>query len=110
MAWLIGMESRPSASRRGYDGKWQRESAEYLKTNPWCIYCAEAGKREKATVVDHSVPHKGDWSIFWNRRNWRGLCTPHHSSSKQREERAGHVIGCNKDGTPNDPGHRWNRQ
>ncbi|MEO4040348.1 HNH endonuclease signature motif containing protein [Hoeflea sp. CAU 1731] len=39
-----------------------------------------------AKVVDHIIPHKGDRKLFWDRSNWQPLCTPCHSSKKQRQE------------------------
>jgi 5-methylcytosine-specific restriction protein A len=41
--------------------------------------CAEDGKKIKATVVDHVIPHKGDYQLFWSRSNWQALCTYHHN-------------------------------
>jgi 5-methylcytosine-specific restriction protein A len=42
-----------------------------------------------ATVVDHTTPHRGDMTLFWDERNWQGLCATHHSKDKQREEAQG---------------------
>ncbi|MDR5009433.1 HNH endonuclease [Agrobacterium fabacearum] len=39
-----------------------------------------------STVVDHVIPHRGDKRLFWFRGNWQSLCTPCHSSTKQRQE------------------------
>ena len=73
---------RGSARSRGYDSKWDRERAAFLKLNPTCQLCPAP-----ATVVDHKTPHKGDMGLFWNRSNWQGLCAHCHSSTKQRIER-----------------------
>jgi 5-methylcytosine-specific restriction endonuclease McrA len=75
-------ERRPSARERGYDSKWDRERAAYLKANPTCRCCPAP-----ATVVDHIKPHRGDRRLFWNRSNWQPLCTSCHSRRKQAEER-----------------------
>lgn len=40
--------------------------------------CWARGKRAAATVLDHIEPHKGDWSKFWDRTNWQGLCKACH--------------------------------
>ncbi len=42
-----------------------------------------------ATVVDHKIPHKGDETLFWDRKNWQSLCKPHHDGTKQAMERSG---------------------
>jgi 5-methylcytosine-specific restriction protein A len=100
---------RPSATRRGYGQKWEKARAEYLEQHPWCAYCEEQGKQVPALHVDHKVPHRGDLKLFWRRSNWQGLCRSHHNASKQREERRGHVLGCDEHGVPLDPKvrERW---
>lgn len=75
-------QKRPSSSQRGYTGAWDRAKAEFLRAHPFCRRCGEP-----ATVVDHEKPHKGDMTLFWDRKNWQPLCRNHHNSAKQREER-----------------------
>lgn len=67
------------------------------------------GKKVAAVAVDHIVPHRGDSKLFWDRSNWQPLCIPHHNSTKQREEKRGHMIGNDLSGRPLDPSHPWNR-
>jgi len=79
---------RGSASSRGYDAEWRRESRTYLLQHPYCAECARNGIRTVATLVDHVAsirlaPHRR-----MDRTNWQSLCTPCHSSWKQRQERA----------------------
>jgi 5-methylcytosine-specific restriction endonuclease McrA len=73
---------RPSATDRGYDSRWQKARAAFLQKHPDCIMCGKP-----AVVVDHIEPHRGDKAKFWNSRNWQPLCTHHHSSTKQSQER-----------------------
>ncbi|WP_233882799.1 HNH endonuclease [Brevibacillus laterosporus] len=40
-----------------------------------------------ATVVDHIVPHKGDKTLFWDRKNWQPLCEQCHNRKTAREDR-----------------------
>lgn len=75
-------ERRPSAHARGYDHRWRRERADFLKRNPFCRRCSQP-----ATVVDHITPHKGDRRLFWDQSNWQPLCAHHHNKHKQAEER-----------------------
>src|SRR5512139_4005944 len=51
---------RPSASRRGYDHKWQKKRDAWLKEHPWCVdlYSMHQGRRVKAVIVDHIIPLK----------------------------------------------------
>ena len=76
--------SRPPARARGYDSAWRKARAAFLQRFPWC---AHPGCSERATVVDHVVPHKGDRALFWDRTNWQPLCGHHHNDHKQRLER-----------------------
>jgi 5-methylcytosine-specific restriction protein A len=77
---------RPSASERGYDARWQRESKEFLKANRWCRPCALKGRRTPATCVDHVIAHKGDKTKFWDKSNWQPSCGPCNSSKNARLE------------------------
>jgi 5-methylcytosine-specific restriction protein A len=72
---------RPSARERGYDARWDRERAAYLKLNKTCRRCGEP-----STTVDHIQPHRGNRALFWNRGNWQPLCTTCHSRAKQALE------------------------
>jgi len=76
---------RPSSSARGYDGRWEKERAAFLKINRKCRRCAA-----EATVVDHIIPHKGDRRLFADRSNWQALCRSCHSAAKQKSERRHH--------------------
>jgi 5-methylcytosine-specific restriction endonuclease McrA len=80
---------RPSAARRGYGPRWRRARAAYLARHPLCVPCAAAGRLAPATVVDHVVPHRGDPVLFWDERNWQGLCKPCHG----RQDRARGPLG-----------------
>lgn len=81
---------RPSASERGYDGKWQRESKAFLAL-PQNRYCA-CGCGRIADCVDHKIPHRGDMKLFWDRSNWQPMASsPCHSSRKQSLERKRHA-------------------
>ena len=73
---------RPSARQRGYSRAWEEARADYLKHHPDCVMCGQP-----ATVVDHVTPHRGNAKLFWDRSNWQSLCTHHHNSAKQRQER-----------------------
>ena len=65
---------RPSAARRGYDGRWRRARSRYLAGHPWCVRCLVEGRLTPATVVDHVEPHRGDERLFWDQDQWQVLC------------------------------------
>jgi 5-methylcytosine-specific restriction protein A len=79
-------KQRGSAHQRGYDARWRKDRARFLKEHPLCVECIEVGKILAATVVDHIIPHKGDKQLFWNKKNWQALCKRHHDSKTVKED------------------------
>lgn len=78
-------ERRPTAARRGYGHRWQVRSRAFLRANPVCVDCEREGRPSLATVVDHIIPHKGDWMLFWDEQgNWQALCAAHHGAKTRR--------------------------
>ncbi len=74
-------DKRASASKRGYDHKWSRYRAEYLKHRPLCVTCLEKGKYTAATVIDHIKPVENGQADpnFWRSDNHQPLCRDCHS-------------------------------
>jgi len=75
-----------------------------LKREPLCEWCLEKNTYTKATLVHHILPiefypeKRLDINNLWSACN-----TCHERHHKQDQNR-----GCDRDGTPNDPGHHWN--
>ena len=65
-------DERPSAAARGYDRKWRRIRAQFLKKHPECVECGQP-----ATDVDHIVPRAAGGSDQWS--NLQPLCHACHS-------------------------------
>lgn len=99
--------SKQSSTARGYGYKWQQARKQYLDEHPFCVTClSRLGIRATdkagivvecatrgiqlpwANMVDHTIPHRGDLNLFWDRKNWAAMCTTHHSRDKQREEQS----------------------
>lgn len=78
-------DSRPSAAKRGYGRRWQTQSKIFLRKNPLCAECSRNGIVRVATVVDHIVPHKGDYKLFWDRTNWQSACKLCHDRKTGKE-------------------------
>ena len=57
-----------------------------LLREPFCRECAKRGLRTRATVVDHIVPHRGDWGKFIDPANHQSLCKPCHDRKTAREQ------------------------
>jgi 5-methylcytosine-specific restriction protein A len=41
-----------------------------------------------AIVVDHIIPHKGNYKLFWDKSNWQSLCKSCHDKKTAREDGA----------------------
>jgi len=81
------INQRPSASERGYDNRWSQARIIFLKKHPLCMKCMAAGHYERATVVDHIIPHRGDRSLFWDESNWQALCKKCHDQKTMTIDR-----------------------
>lgn len=105
------LTSRPAFGPRLYNHRWQRYRLGFLRQNPLCVRCLEAGRTTAANTVDHITPHRGDTALFWAKDNHQSLCAQCHSGDKQREEKSGVTSyrGSQADGTPLDPNHAWAR-
>ena len=103
---------RPSARSRGYSARWERVRKLYLREHPLCVPCQRAGLVQVATVVHHKTPHRGDSTLFEDTDNWEGRCATCHSGDAQRAEKGGpdQYRGCDVNGVPLDPAHRWAHQ
>jgi 5-methylcytosine-specific restriction enzyme A len=67
--------------------RWRLLREGQLAAEPECRMCKAQGVEMPATVCDHVIPHRGDETLFWS-GPFQSLCARHHSSDKQREERA----------------------
>lgn len=105
----MGNENRPWRVGKDnfYNDKlWLKTRAKFLAKNKICKFCGD-----KATVVDHIKPHRGNYALFINENNWQPLCKLCHDSAKQKAERRGlDQIGVGLDGFPIDPNHLWNQK
>jgi 5-methylcytosine-specific restriction endonuclease McrA len=88
--------------------RWQRLRKLQLARHPLCKFCLERGIVTAANVVDHVVPHKGDWAAFVT-GELQSLCEPCHKSAKRQIELRGYRTDIGLDGYPLDPNHPFNR-
>jgi 5-methylcytosine-specific restriction protein A len=61
--------------------EWRRLRAVVLAEEADCRVCGE-----RATVVDHIVPHLGDLMVFLDRRNLQPLCKRCHAVKTSRHD------------------------
>jgi 5-methylcytosine-specific restriction enzyme A len=78
--------NRGTANERGYGRRWQKASRAYLISHPLCAICYRRGIITPATLVDHTIPHHGDYNLFWDRSNWQSLCAHCHNVKTARED------------------------
>lgn len=81
-------QRRGSSTARGYNYRWQKARATFLKRHPLCMCsdCKQAGRVMAATVVDHITPHKGDQDLFWDTSNWQSMSKPCHDKKTANED------------------------
>lgn len=79
----------PTVRRLYNNARWRSASRAYLACNPICARCGGL-----AEVVDHIVPHRGDYESFWNAGgNWQGLCKRCHDRKTATEDKKMHGGG-----------------
>jgi hypothetical protein len=83
---------------------WKKRRLQQLCNEPLCAMCLAMGKAVPATVVDHVVPHKGDWNRF-RLGALQSLCKVHHDGAKKRDEGKAYSSQIGPDGWPIDPEH-----
>ena len=69
----------PATTRWRSSARFLRNRSAFLSRHPLCVECKHQGRTEAATVLDHVIPHKGNYNLFWNQSNWQGLCDRHHN-------------------------------
>lgn len=72
-------DTRPSAATRGYDAKWRRIRAAFLKAHQECAECGEPGNN-----VDHIVAKAQGGSDEWS--NLQTLCARCHSRKTNQQD------------------------
>ncbi len=68
------------------DGKQGGLRGAQLQRVPLCEECAKQGHVTAASVVDHRVPHRGNWELFIDETNHVSLCIRHHAEKTGRGE------------------------
>ena len=64
----------------------------FLRTHPICVLCSKIGITSIADTVDHTQPHRGDMTLFWDEANWSTTCKRCHDSRKALLERGDKVL------------------
>ena len=86
----VSDDRRGSSSKRGYGGRWKRERAAFIASDPknaCCAMCLKDGKVRPVYAVDHIIPHRGDPRLMWDWKNYQSLCEHHHNVKSSGERR-----------------------
>lgn len=106
----MGLTMKASQYHNLYNTKqWQRLRYYQLLKQPLCEYCKDIGIINKASIVDHINPHKGNEALMFDADNLQSLCKPCHDKVKATVERKGYLIGCDVNGIPSDSNSHWNK-
>lgn len=81
LRWSRERTRKPMQGATLYDGRWRAYSKSYLLAEPRCRACGE-----RASVLDHIRPHRGDHSLFWDSSNHQPLCRPCHGRKTAAED------------------------
>lgn len=76
---------RESPRERGYDARWDRLSIAFRKQNPFCAWCAQAGRDTWCELVDHIIPAVDRDDLRYEWKNLQSLCRFHHARKTQME-------------------------
>ncbi len=79
-------DRRESAYRRGYDKRWERFRAVYLRKYPLCADCLKAGRLISATEVHHIQKLAKHPEMKYDEDNLMALCHQCHSKRTIRGE------------------------
>lgn len=94
------------AYRRLYQtDRWFRLRTQQLSDYPLCAMCLP--RVVAAEVCDHVDKDSKATEEGFFRGPFQSLCKVHHDSTRQREEKRGHAIGCDENGIPLDPNSPW---
>lgn len=79
-------ENRQSASRRGYDSKWQKFREGYLRRNPLCVDCMRHGISRPTQEIHHIKRLSTHKDLKYESSNLVPLCKSCHVKRTERGE------------------------
>lgn len=89
--------------------RWRATRKAQLAKQPLCETCLSQGRITAATVCNHADKDSKLTEDGFFAGPFTSECAPCHDSVIQKQEKRGHIIGCDASGWPLDPQHAWNR-
>lgn len=81
-------DNRPEWHDMYNSERWRKARLYFLRLHPLCECedCKRLDRLVPATVVDHKVPHKGDYTLFWDTNNWKAMAKRCHDRKTAKED------------------------
>ena len=82
------VDTREQSNIRGYDHRWRRLRAAWVRQNPLCVHCKAKGKVTPVQEVDHIIPFSGlDDPLRLDQSNLQSLCKSCHRIKTVNEQK-----------------------
>jgi 5-methylcytosine-specific restriction protein A len=65
--------------------RWRKATTLFKAEHPLCEECRRHNRVTAAYLVDHIVPHEGNYELFWDQSNWEPKCNPCHEVKHGKE-------------------------
>jgi 5-methylcytosine-specific restriction protein A len=82
--WTRSVQSE--RAQQLYTAEWAKTSKRFRMMHPLCAECQRNGRTTAAQCVDHVIPHRADYELFWRESNWESLCNDCHRAKTARGE------------------------
>ena len=81
-------QRRGTPAERGYDARWYKLRAWYIRRHPLCADCLEEGVVNATSIeVDHVIPVSVRPDLRLDASNLRSRCRKHHSRKTELDKR-----------------------
>ena len=77
-------DERPNAGARGYDARWRKLRARWLRSVPLCEHCMRDGITQPAELVDHIIPIRAGGGRL-DVENLQSLCLKCHAKKTAQD-------------------------
>lgn len=81
-------KDRPEWTKLYKTKRWRDARLRYLNQHPLCECdeCKQNNRVLPATIIDHKIPHKGNYDLFWDEDNWQAMAKRCHDRKTAKED------------------------